>query len=354
MKDNKSNYEYMVCTRCMTYNHSLYIEDTLKGFSMQETTFPVVFCVVDDASTDNEANVLREWASKNLQCDKGSRETRPAGELIVAPLRNNSNLLFVIFLLSENHHGKKSKQPYFMEWIDKAKYCAICEGDDYWTDKGKLQKQVEFMEKNPDYSFCHTGFDWYYDEKGLVESGKDISEQNQNIINIGENLRYAILDGNRYRIQTLTTVIRTSCYLRALSDLSQVKGKFLMGDTQLWLQLMAYGKVFFAPEVTGVYRVRSGSACHPDNKKSIIRFNLSSCEMRVTMAERFSLGIKELKQFYHEYYRMLAKYYLYNRDYQPFIEKKYCGFIDNIVLIITHNPITNRIIRKLYDVKNRQ
>lgn len=348
---------YLVRVNCMTFNHAPYIVDAMNGFAMQQTTFPFVCIIVDDASTDGEPEVIshymREYfdlADKTIAIEEETDDYR----LMFARHKSNQNCYFVVVLLKYNHYSiNKPKHPYYMRWVG-AKYIALCEGDDYWTDKGKLQKQVEFMEKNPDYSFCHTGFDWYYDEKGLVESGKDISEQNQNIINTGENLRYAILDGNRYRIQTLTTVIRTSCYLRASSDLSQVKGKFLMGDTQLWLQLMAYGKVFFASEVTGVYRVRSGSACHPDNKESIIRFNLSSCEMRVTMAERFSLGIKELKQFYHEYYRMLAKYYLYNRDYQPFIEKKYCGFIDNIVLIIMHNPITNKITRRIYDIKNRQ
>ena len=55
----EQNYKYMVVTKCMTYNQSKFICDTLKGFEMQATTFPVVYCIVDDASTDGEQGLLQ-------------------------------------------------------------------------------------------------------------------------------------------------------------------------------------------------------------------------------------------------------------------------------------------------------
>ena len=61
-----NDYKYKVATQCMTYNQRPYIEDTLKGFVMQQTTFPVVYVVVDDASTDGEQELLFNWAHKNL------------------------------------------------------------------------------------------------------------------------------------------------------------------------------------------------------------------------------------------------------------------------------------------------
>ena len=60
------NYKYMVCTQCMTFNHKSFIEETLRGFAMQQTTFPVVSVVTDDASTDGEPELLRTWAADNL------------------------------------------------------------------------------------------------------------------------------------------------------------------------------------------------------------------------------------------------------------------------------------------------
>ena len=111
-------YKYMVATRCMTYNHSLYIEEALRGFAMQETTFPIVFCVVDDASTDGEQNLLLEWTKNNLELnDDGSLPCKqmPYGKLVFARSIKNNNAYFAILLLSENHYRKKDKLPYIKE-----------------------------------------------------------------------------------------------------------------------------------------------------------------------------------------------------------------------------------------------
>ena len=151
-----SDYKYMVCTRCLTYNQKPYIEDALRGFAMQRITFPAVTVVVDDASTDGEQELLRQWASTNLDFHAdGAYERDPDhAHVICAPLKENQLHTFVILLLRENHYKKKSKRTFYAEWIDNAKYLALCEGDDYWTHPLKLQKQVDFLETHPKYSLC--------------------------------------------------------------------------------------------------------------------------------------------------------------------------------------------------------
>ena len=146
----------MVCTRCLTYNQRSYIEDAMHGFAMQQITFPVVTVVVDDASTDGEPAFLRQWAAENLDFQaEGAYERDPEhAHVICAPLKNNALHTFVILLLRENHYKKKSKRTFYAEWIDNAKYIALCEGDDYWTHSLKLKKQVDFMEEHPEYSLC--------------------------------------------------------------------------------------------------------------------------------------------------------------------------------------------------------
>lgn len=125
----------LVAIRCITYNHEPYIRDALEGFVMQETDFPFVAIVHDDASTDGTANIIREYAEKYPDIIKPIFET-------------------------ENQYSKKdgSLGRIMNDAISAtgAKYVAMCEGDDYWTDPLKLQKQVDFLESNPDYGMCFT------------------------------------------------------------------------------------------------------------------------------------------------------------------------------------------------------
>lgn len=120
----------LVIIRSLVYNHEPYLRDCLEGFVMQQTTFPFVAVVHDDCSTDNSAAIIREYAEKYPHIIKPVYET-------------------------ENQYSKHdgSLRRVMNEACGKygAKYYALCEGDDYWTDPHKLQKQVDFLERNPDY-----------------------------------------------------------------------------------------------------------------------------------------------------------------------------------------------------------
>lgn len=156
-----SKDKYMVVTRCFTYNQAPYIEETLHGFMIQETTFPTAYLIVDDASTDGEQNLLTKWADEHLLSKNAEQnwEEMPYGKLLIAPQKENPQSLFVLLLLNENHyqHGKDHlKLTYISEWNSNAKYLAICEGDDYWIDPHKLQTQVDYLEKRPYICFSCT------------------------------------------------------------------------------------------------------------------------------------------------------------------------------------------------------
>ena len=122
----------LVHTRTMTFMHENYIRDCIEGILMQKTTFPVQFLIHDDASTDKTADIVREYEQKYPKLIKAYYQT-------------------------ENSYSKPDKmerRSEFSSWRI-GKYEALCEGDDYWTDPLKLQKQVDFMEANPDYSLCY-------------------------------------------------------------------------------------------------------------------------------------------------------------------------------------------------------
>lgn len=121
--------EVSVCV--LTYNHGKYIRDALEGILMQEVNFEYEILVCDDASIDNTQMILREYKEKY-------------------PDKVN------LFLEKENQYSKGNKRAFYQNVVilARGKYIAYCEGDDYWTDKTKLQRQFDFMEKNSEYVFC--------------------------------------------------------------------------------------------------------------------------------------------------------------------------------------------------------
>lgn len=256
--------KYMVCTRCMTYNHCAFIEDALNGFARQDTTFPVVFCVIDDASVDGEQDILRRWAESRLVFNKSDinfSQQLDYGERIVGKLKGKENLLFVILLLSDNHYKKKSKLPYITDWMNSSKYIAHCEGDDYWTHPRKLQMQVDFMENHPDYVFCHTDFE-------LIGGGyrNHSSPQVEN----DYFFPYYILNGSS-GIGSLTVLYRMETY-RTIPKLWFDKG-WPMGDLPFQIEMSKEGKFKYLTVATACYRTLHESASHGDINKELKFFD---------------------------------------------------------------------------------
>ena len=115
---------------CNTYNHEEYIRDALDGFVMQKADFAFEILVHDDASTDNTAQIIREYEAKYPE--------------LIKPIYQTVNQYSQGIGISRTYQYPRAK----------GKYIAICEGDDYWTDPDKLQKQVEALEAHPEVDIC--------------------------------------------------------------------------------------------------------------------------------------------------------------------------------------------------------
>ena len=125
--------EIMVSIICNTYNQEKYIADALESFIMQKTDFKYEVLVHDDASTDNTANIIREYEVKYPD--------------IIKPIYQKENKYSQGVFIGEKYQYPRAK----------GKYMAFCEGDDFWTDPYKLQKQVEALESHPECDICaHT------------------------------------------------------------------------------------------------------------------------------------------------------------------------------------------------------
>lgn len=148
MKIEKNEPLVSIC--CITYNHEKFIADAINGFLMQKTTFPFEIIIHDDASTDSTRDVILQYQSEY------------------------PDLIRTIFQ-TENQYSQGNHAFPFTFQAAKGKYLALCEGDDYWIDPYKLQKQVEFLENNPEYVACYhnyVGF-WQDNSKPLYLREKE-------------------------------------------------------------------------------------------------------------------------------------------------------------------------------------
>ena len=241
--------KFKVTVSCMTYNQSKYITDAMNGFTMQQTDFPFVCTIVDDASTDGEQEVIRKYVEENFDFSEGSaafnKETDYAF-ITYAQHKTNKNCYFAVLYLKENHYSqKKDKSPYLKEWRDGVEYMAICEGDDYWIVPDKLQVQYDILEHNPNYSFVYTGFNVVNQEGVILEGHKfekrmESSYSGNNYFNLLVNMNY---------IMTLTTFFRI--------DAIYIKPGVY--DYGIFLNASRLGYAYYLPNRTSNYRINPNS-----------------------------------------------------------------------------------------------
>lgn len=240
------NEQYMVYVECTTYNQSAYITSALDGFCMQQTSFPFICCIIDDASTDGEQGVLESYLKANFEYDEStSKEETDNFVRIFARHKSNTACYFAVVFLKNNHYQKRIPiTPYTKEWQEKAKYTAMCEGDDYWSDPLKLQKQVDFMEDHPSHSLCFCA------HQLLFPSGKMTIERRYEKKMELCPMQDIIMGGGGY-MATNTMLFRQSLYVPYQTWTPDCP----IGDLPMMLSLANKGHVGYLADVMGVYRV---------------------------------------------------------------------------------------------------
>lgn len=270
-------HEYKVLVRCMTYNHSKYIKDALKGFAMQQTNFSFVCLVMDDASTDGEQDIIQKWMERECDMSRAEIIDIPTSIIIIVPHKTNSFCTFAFYLLKQNLYGDGNKKNNHVNpWREKCEYEAICEGDDYWIDSSKLQNQVSFLDSNLDYAMCYTKCKRYIQDNNRFEN-KDWG---------GPNVTFESFLRNN-TIPTHTVLIRIRPYKEYNSRIDPLKRGWKMGDYPLWLYLSHEYKIKFLNSVTGVYRVLAESASHFSKEENYISFANSSTNIALFFIHLF-------------------------------------------------------------------
>lgn len=228
-----SDLSPLVSISCITFNHASFIRQCLDGFVAQKTDFPFEIVIYDDASTDETVSIIEEYV-----------ERYPG--------------LFKPFFNLENQYSKgiRGMNVRFNFPRCEGKYIAFCEGDDFWTDAYKLQKQVDFLEKNPTYSACvHSAKVWDENEKKFSNSNYEGIQRD--------------FDLNLNRIFNHSGGVYPTCSLLMLKDKIRYPDNlmyFAGGDLILIIFLATQGKIRFMKEMMGVYRIHSGGVYQGEEK----------------------------------------------------------------------------------------
>lgn len=284
---------------CLTYNQEKYIRDTLDGFLIQQTNFNYEILVHDDVSTDGTVEILKEYQQKYP--DK-----------------------IRLILEEENQYSKGvdiTKDICFP--LVRGKYIAFCEGDDYWTYKGKLQAQYDIMEADPEISLC-------YHNAVVYDEGKDSL-----VLNVLKHKSGYIADKNiicptKGWYPTASSFYRAE-YLRDYPNLHAPTG-----DEGMRYYMACKGRLYFINQAWCVYREASDGGWNTKFKK-----NKEIADRYVKDLVTFLMNFNEYSAGKYEryfYIRLIRTIIFYIEIYcrKQYTREEFCLYIESIKRLTEH------------------
>lgn len=209
---------------CTTYNHEKFIRQALDSFVMQKTNFPFEVIVHDDASTDGTTEIIKEYEKKYPD--------------IIKPIYQKEN---------QFSQGKDILIDCMLEHI-QGEYIAMNEGDDYWIDENKLQRQVDFLDANPDFTVCFHPVKIVWEDNSQPDSifPTPAYRFHKEVLTLEDLFKHNFIQTN-------------SVMYRWMLKKEMWPTKQVLPCDYLWHMLHAkYGKIGFLPQVMSVYRRNQG------------------------------------------------------------------------------------------------
>lgn len=235
-----------------TYNQENLISQTIESILTQKTDFPFEIIIAEDCGTDNTKKICLEYQ------------------------KSHPDLIQVI-AMDENVGMVNSYHKNICNHA-KGKYIAQCAGDDFWCDNMKLQKQVSFLEINPDYGLIHTS---------LRVLNVDTGKQWEMIkFDLDEGLEDYFFEN---KIAALTACFRLDIFKRYYKEINPLNKDWHSEDYPMWLYFAGHCKIKAIEDVTAVYRVYANSLSRPKDPKKFL--------FRIKTRLKF-------RKFYLNYYKM--------------------------------------------------
>jgi glycosyltransferase involved in cell wall biosynthesis len=220
----------LVSVHLLTYNHAKFIAQSIESVLNQQTNFPFEIVIGDDHSTDGTSQIVDQYAAQYPDLIKVVRGKTNGG-----PQPNSIRIL-------ENSQGK---------------YMAALEGDDYWIDPLKLQKQADFMEQNPDFAICFTN------------TRVEFFENNEEPYLLNSNIEKDVFELKDLIAETEVWFMGTATLFYTMSSIFPVQPWFhktKSGDIPMIMLAARHGKIKYLPYVTAAYRRHAAGASNTDHK----------------------------------------------------------------------------------------
>lgn len=311
----------LVSITIATYQHRDYIKQCLDGVLMQETSFPYEIIIGEDGSVDGTQEICIEYAKKHP---------------------NKIRLFIRDRKLSQFTDSDGSIRRFNGIWnrmSSRGKYIAWCEGDDYWIDSLKLQKQVDILENNCNIGLCYTGAKVFNQNKQTFTN---------TLISPYTNFESLLIQNP---ITTLTVLFRKS-FIDSYNKVINPDDKgWLMGDYPLWLWIASQSQIHFSEDITAVYRHLENSASHHTDLKKQEHFNSSIRDIRLFFQKMFLPNYNMEDIFNNDFFRRnaLAGITSNNRIYclSNIKQVKNKNWKDRLKQILSYNQIGFSILRLL-------
>ncbi len=252
----------VVSVHMITYNHAPYIAEAIEGVLRQKTSFPFELVIGEDCSTDGTREIVFDYQKKFPE--------------------------IIRVITSEKNVGSR-KNGLRTAAACRGKYIAFCEGDDYWHNPFKLQKQVDFLEGHPACGLVFSSYD-VFDVRSSKKIGDFIKYKNWEI---PENPRLADFLGENPAIGmgVLTCTImarRIICEeVKQADPFLHQTDHFLMGDTQLWAEISVKASLHYIAESLATHNILEESMSTSKDINKTLRFSISCAELMVYLCNKY-------------------------------------------------------------------
>lgn len=325
MNDNN----IMLSVIMLAYNHEAYVAEAIESVLMQECDHAYELIIGEDNSPDNTREIVKKYAAEH-------------------PDRIRA-------LLSEDNLGAIENELRCLQ-AAKGKYICFLEGDDFWVDKKKLQKQLDFLEANPDYGLAHGDVNHLEEESGKLS----LNFNRKNGINIPQGAIFDQLILPSHIVKTMTVCLRKDLLDKHyLQDKEIMDQEWKLIDISIWLALAQHTKFHYFDEVFATYRLLPESMSRTKDSLKRYEFHKLIGKIREFFINKYEIDSQTLHNYkIYKHKAQLSDSFLVkdlnlaNKAYFWLKTNKHLTFRQTIIYFSVKYSLIGFVVRKFIIIKS--